>query len=118
MREDDYSEFVESLKKPGQAIIDSLTPEKADLWHMATLLSGETGELVDALKKWIIYGKDLDHANVVEELGDIEFALSGIRSALGITRDLVISSNVGKLSKRYASGSYSDDQAKNRADKV
>lgn len=113
-----YEEFVESLKKPGQAIIDSLTPEKADLWHMSTLLCGEAGEASDALKKWIIYGKALDHTNVVEELGDIEFALSGIRSALGINRDLVIAANVEKLSKRYASGRYSDDQAKNRADKV
>lgn len=117
MREDEYSAFVESLKKPGGAIIASLTPEKADIWHMATLLSGETGELVDALKKWIIYGKHVDHANVVEELGDIEFALAGIRSAFGLSRDLVVGANVDKLSRRYASGGYSDAEAIIRADK-
>ncbi len=116
--EDEYSKFVDSLKKDGQSIIDSLTPEKADLWHMSTLLAGEAGEAVDAIKKFVIYGKDIDFSNVIEELGDIEFALSGIRTNLGIDRDLVLGSNMFKLQKRYSSGSYSDEQAKARADKA
>ena len=118
MREDEYSAFVESLKKPGEAIIASLSPKKADLWHMGTLLAGEAGEALDAIKKHVIYGKELDFENVIEELGDVEFALAGIRNALGIDRDLVLATNHFKLSKRYLSGSYSDDQAKNRADKA
>lgn len=114
---DDYAAFVELLKKPGQAIIDSLDPKKADLLHMSVLLADECGELVGALKKHCIYGKELDFANVIEELGDIEFALSGIRTILGIDRERVLSDNVFKLNKRYSSGSYSDEQAKARADK-
>lgn len=113
-----YEEFVDSLKKPGEAIIASLSPKKADLWHMGTLLAGEAGEALDAIKKHVIYGKELDFENVIEELGDVEFALSGIRSALGIDRDLVLATNHFKLSKRYSNGSYSDEQAKNRADKA
>lgn len=115
---EDYAAFVESLKKPGQAIIDSLDPKKADLLHMSVLLADECGELVGALKKHCIYGKELDFANVIEELGDIEFALSGIRTTLGIDRERVLSDNVFKLNKRYSSGVYSDEQAKARADKV
>lgn len=115
---EDYAAFVESLKKPGQAIIDSLDPKKADLLHMSVLLADECGELVGALKKHCIYGKELDFANVIEELGDIEFALSGIRTNLGIDRDIVLGSNMFKLQKRYSSGSYSDEQAKARADKA
>lgn len=115
---EDYAAFVESLKKPGQAIIDSLDPKKADLLHMSVLLADECGELVGALKKHCIYGKELDFKNVIEELGDIEFALSGIRTTLGIDRDRVLSDNVFKLNKRYSSGSYSDEQAKARADKA
>lgn len=115
---EDYAAFVESLKKPGQAIIDSLDPKKADLLHMSVLLADECGELVGALKKHCIYGKELDFKNVIEELGDIEFALSGIRTTLGIDRDRVLADNIFKLNKRYSSGSYSDEQAKARADKV
>lgn len=118
MNEFEYQDFVKSLKKPGNDIIASLTPEKADLWHMATLLSGEAGELVDAIKKHVIYGNPLDLENAIEELGDIEFALSGIRSVLSVTRNDVVRKNVEKLKKRYPAGSYSDAQAKERADKV
>ena len=114
---EDYAAFVESLKKPGQAIIDSLDPKKADLLHMSVLLADECGELVGALKKHCIYGKDLDFKNVIEELGDIEFALSGIRTTLGIDRDRVLADNVFKLTKRYSAGRYSDQQAIDRADK-
>lgn len=118
LREMDYTKFVESLKKPGQAIIDSLDPKKADLLHLSVLLADECGELVGALKKHCIYGKDLDFKNVIEELGDIEFALSGIRSTLGIDRDLVLADNMFKLNKRYSAGRYSDEQAIERADKA
>ena len=115
---EDYAAFVESLKKPGQAIMDSLDPKKADLLHMSVLLADECGELVGSLKKHCIYGKELDFKNIIEELGDIEFALSGIRTTLEIDRDRVLADNVFKLNKRYSSGSYSDEQAKARADKV
>jgi len=117
MSEESYKAFVESLKKPGADIIASLTPETADLMHMNWLLGGEVGEFSDALKKFVIYGKPLDRENVVEELGDIEFALSGLRTNLGITRQEVIDANVAKLSKRYHQGGYSDQQAQQRADK-
>lgn len=55
--------------------------------------------------------------NVIEELGDIEFYLEGMRQQLGITREQTLEANISKLSKRYHSGSYSDTQAQERADK-
>lgn len=63
--------LVEELKKPGQDILDSLTPEKVCLWHMATGLIGEVFELEEALHKD-------DRENIVEELGDFRFYLRGI----------------------------------------
>lgn len=116
-QEDLYSEFVDSLIKPGEQMCEEITPLKAHLNHMALLLAGECGELVDAIKKFTIYGKDLDYINVIEELGDIEFALEAIRTAFTIHRDEVLAHNVEKLSKRYSEGRYSDQAAKDRADK-
>jgi NTP pyrophosphatase (non-canonical NTP hydrolase) len=117
MLEEKYSNMVKSLAKPGLDIVYSLSAQKAHLTHMALLLCGETGELVDAIKKHTIYKKPLDLENVIEELGDIEFALEGIRSCLEIKREQVLEANIEKLSKRYSSGSYSDNQAIERADK-
>ena len=112
-----HPELVAKLAKPGQDIINELTPCKAHCFHMASALMGEAGELFDPIKKWVIYDKKLDRVNIIEELGDMEFYMEGIRAALGITREETITSNIAKLSERYKSMSYSNEQAQERADK-
>lgn len=116
--EADYSLMVQQLAKPGIEIADNLRPSEAHLLHMLLGLAGEVGELIDGIKKSVIYGKLMDEQNVVEELGDIEFYLQGIRNQMHVTRDECIAANVAKLSKRYKKGSYSNEAAVQRADKV
>ena len=111
-----YSEFVARLLQPGEAILANLTPKDANLLHLAVLLAGEAGELVDAIKKATIYRRELDMENVVEELGDLEFTLEGIRAALGISRDVALAANRQKLSVRFPDG-YSNAAASARLDK-
>jgi len=113
-----HSEMVKALCKKGEDIIAELTPKKAHVWHMATGIVGEAGELSEAVKKFVIYGKDLDRENAKEELGDLEFYMAGIRQGLGITRQETLEHNVEKLSKRYEGLKYSNDAANARADKA
>jgi NTP pyrophosphatase (non-canonical NTP hydrolase) len=80
-------------------------------------ISGEAGELLDAVKKATIYRKPLDRVNVVEELGDLEFYMRGLRESLGITREETLGLNISKLRKRYTA-KYSDEAAIHRADKA
>ena len=68
--------MVAKLAKDGSQILTEMTSEKAHLWHMATGLSGEAAELLDH------NGAD----NLLEELGDIEFYLEGIRESLEAER--------------------------------
>lgn len=112
-----HEEMVRGLKKDGGIILDTLTPDRCDLLHMAIGVCGESGELMDAVKKHTIYNKDIDRANVIEELGDLEFYMEGIRQNLGITREETIAHNIDKLGKRYKGHKYSDAQAHDRADK-
>lgn len=112
-----YSNFVASKVKPGVDILCSLTSEKAHIIHMGMGVAGEAGELIDAIKKYTMYNKTVDMENIIEELGDIEFYMEGIRQAFGITRDQTIEANMYKLDKRYHKGGYSDQQAQERADK-
>lgn len=114
---DEYEEFVMSRIKPGEAILASLTPEKAHMWHMVSGIAGEAGEVLDAVKKWAVYGKDLDVDNVIEELGDLEFYIAGARRYVSKSRDEILSQNMSKLSVRYKDG-YSDKAAIERADKA
>jgi NTP pyrophosphatase (non-canonical NTP hydrolase) len=112
-----YEALVKSLVKPGQDIVDEMTATDAHLMHMVVGVCGEAGELLDAVKKAVIYRKELDRVNVIEELGDIEFYMEGLRQELGITREQCIKENIAKLTKRYGS-MYSNEAAKNRADKA
>lgn len=113
-----HPELVRSLVKPGAEIISKLTPESVNTWHHVTGICGEAGELLDAIKKYVIYNKPLDRANVVEELGDLEFYMEGLRQGLGITREETIEQNILKLSTRYAGLKYTDAAAQARADKA
>lgn len=112
----DYPTFVESRLKDGGAILKDMTPEKADLIHLAMLISGEAGEILDAIKKHVIYNKPLDIENLDEECGDILFGITALLSRIGRSEDGCKSRNVEKLMKRYATG-YSDRAAQERADK-
>lgn len=112
-----HTELVQSLKKKDWEVMQELTPQKADLLHMAVGISGEAGELLDAIKKHAIYGKELDLDNVIEELGDLEFYMRGIRSVLGVTRRTTLLENVFKLQRRYPVGKYSNENAIRREDK-
>jgi NTP pyrophosphatase (non-canonical NTP hydrolase) len=113
-----HPELVANLAKPGADIVATMSAEKAHLLHMAVGVAGEAGELLDAVKKAVIYNKELDLENVIEELGDLEFYMEGIRQGLGLTRAVTLDANIAKLGVRYNAGKYSDEQAQKRADKA
>ena len=112
-----YSNFVASHIKDGEDIRVAIRAIDCHYLHMLIGLSGEVGELQDAFKKHIMYDKPLDIVNVIEELGDIEFYLAGLRQSLGVTKVEILTANINKLEKRYSLGKYSNTQAQERADK-
>lgn len=76
----------------------------------------EAGELGDTVKKHVIYGQELDVANLQEEIGDILWYLAVIANATGINLSRAASDNIAKLQKRYPEA-YSDAAAAARLDK-
>jgi len=105
-----YDQFVLQLFKAdtGPAMLN----------HAVLGVAGESGELVDAVKKHLVYGKPLDRANIIEELGDLRFYIQAMQNVLGITESEVLQANADKLSKRYRGLRYSDKAAIDRADKT
>lgn len=90
--------------------------QKLNLIHAAMGVASDGGELVDAIKKHAIYGKDLDVENVVEEIGDVLWFLVLMCDTLGLTLGECMRLNIEKLKKRYPN-KYSDSAAIARADK-
>ncbi len=117
MVEANHHDMVDILAKPGKDINEQMTDEEAHLIHMVMGICGEAGELLDAIKKFVIYKKPLDRENVVEELGDLEFYLEGLRQGLGVKREITLIHNLEKLAKRYKGYQYSNEAAQARADK-
>lgn len=111
-----HDQLITALWKPGQQIV--LSEIQRELLHAAIGISGESGELLDAIKKHCIYSKSIDYPNVIEELGDIEFFLGALRKILNITREQCIEANIKKLGVRYPGGIYSDEHAQARLDKA
>jgi len=121
-----YAFFVASKCKPGADILATLTPEKCHLWHMASCIPGEAGELFDQIKKFLVYNKPITPEQMKEiskEMGDILFymvgLINGLNSSFGtrLSLDFILQENMEKLNSRYKSG-YTDTEAQFRADVV
>lgn len=84
--------------------------------HAAVGVASEAGELLDALKKTWVYGKELDYENILEECGDALFYMTALLNECGFTLQDAMEHNVAKLRKRYPNG-FSQKDAIARADK-
>ena len=69
--------------------------------HAAMGICTETGELMDALKKHLIYGKELDKTNIIEEVGDLFWYVAILADAFEFTFEDSMEKNIAKLKARY-----------------
>ena len=106
-----YEEFVEKL-------FNKLGSEREAVAHAAMGIVGEAGEIIDAVKKHWAYNKELDVANVIEELGDLRFYYQAMLNMFGLTDEDICAMNMSKLQVRYPTGVYRDQDAIARADKL
>lgn len=95
------------------AIKGRVTDENIRLLHAGIGLATEAGEFLDALKKHVFYGKDLDKVNLMEECGDLMWYMSVALDALGYDYKQVMDRNIEKLSARYKNG-FTKEAAVNR----
>ena len=79
--------MVRALAKSGELIKNEMSGQDCHLLHMAVGISGESAELLAAFDSENPEDETetLDIENVVEELGDLEFYLEGLRQGLGIS---------------------------------
>lgn len=67
-------------------------------------LCGETGEVVDLIKKYIYHGKELPREDLIAELGDVVWYIVEIAAAIDCSLEDILITNVEKLTKRYPNG--------------
>lgn len=86
--------------------------------NMVFGLVGETGEVVDALKKGMFQGHMIDRNNLVEEMGDIMFYIVNLASVLGLSMEDILEHNHQKLLKRFPEGFNIEDSINRKDQKV
>lgn len=97
MNDKEYSENCKrtlSLQYNADAIIPTVQ-------HGIIGMATEAGELLDAMKKTLFYGKPLDRTNIIEEIGDIYYYAQVTLDELGVTPAEVKERNINKLRARY-----------------
>ena len=104
-----YDIFVEKLFKRQDPALE--------MYHAVLGICGEAGELGDAIKKHLAYGRELDIRNVIEELGDLRFYMQALMNLVGVSEQQILQHNALKLAQRYEGLEYSDEAAQARADK-
>lgn len=96
-------DIKEFQNKSIRTINHDLTTEQL-ISNMCMGISGESGEVIDIIKKHLYQGHELDKEHLTEELGDVMFYITNLATLLGIDMQDVLQNNVDKLLKRYPDG--------------
>jgi hypothetical protein len=95
-------------------------PRKLVLCELISLHSVIAGDILDVVKKRVMYRKELDRDKLTHLLVDDCWVVQGIADILGISENDIRTHNLNKLERganaRYKDG-YSDQAAQDRADK-
>ncbi|MBQ9988009.1 MAG: nucleoside triphosphate pyrophosphohydrolase family protein [Erysipelotrichales bacterium] len=67
-------------------------------------LCGESGEVIDLVKKHLAQGHELDKEKMAKELGDVAWYLAETAWAIGYDLEDILVMNIEKLKRRYPDG--------------
>lgn len=84
-----------------------------NLLHGTVGICTEAGELLDAFKRNIFYGKELDTVNVKEEIGDIMWYIAIMCRELNMDMGDILQTNIDKLKARFPE-KFTEHHALNR----
>jgi NTP pyrophosphatase (non-canonical NTP hydrolase) len=108
---DEYGQFTVDLWVSGQKTIEDVRSKSGDidgdaernLAIMSLGLAGETGEVIEKIKK-ILRDGTYDKDNIVKELGDVVYYWARLCRFFGMQPSEVIAANIQKLESRKARG--------------
>jgi len=102
----DTKQYKELVLKTESNDFDAISSRLKDkralrLLHGTCGIATEAGELLDTIKKYAFYGKEIDTVNVVEEIGDLMWYCTVVLDELGVSYEDVMDKNINKLKARY-----------------
>jgi NTP pyrophosphatase (non-canonical NTP hydrolase) len=102
-----FNEYQELSRRTMPAEVNGMSKS-----NYAMGLSGETGEVVDLIKKEVHHGHLEYSFPIMKELGDVLHYLAGIATMYGLSLEDIATHNIMKLAKRYPNGFNTEDSIK------
>lgn len=106
---------VNEYQKLAMTTLNPALTQKDVLINGVMGLCGESGEVIDLVKKHLHQGHPLNREQLIKELGDVAWYLAEIATALDVSLETVLDGNIQKLKSRYPRG-FSVDGSLNRED--
>ena len=86
---------------------------REQLSNLCMGLAGESGEVIDYLKKCLYHEHKLYKQDLIKELGDVMWYLTNIATFFKIPMSVILEENIKKLEERYPEG-FSVEKSINR----
>lgn len=99
------------IDRPGFEISDR---DIMAVWD-AVGLAGESGEVVDLIKKGVFHQHGIDLSKLEKEIGDTLWYIAALCTTLGLDMAAIMRANIEKLKVRYPNG-YSSGDSQRRVD--
>ena len=102
-----------------QLAMRTLNPELGEkdvLINGVMVLCGESGEVIDIVKKHLAQGHPLDKDKLAKELGDVAWYLAETAYAIGFPLEDILRMNIEKLKARYPEGFSSEKSMRRDGD--
>jgi len=99
-----FNQYVEDACRTESKPDDEMfarTAKSMRLLHSVMGMMTELGELVDPLKKYIFYDKEIDIVNMSEEIGDLLWYMAIMFDDLDLDMVQIMETNIEKLKQRY-----------------
>ena len=95
----------------------TVNPDEMNAVNYCFGLIGETGEVIDLIKKHLYQGHPIDDIlpKLQNELGDVMWYLCMLANMYGLTMSSVLADNIAKLKKRYPDG-FTPEKSINRTE--
>ena len=94
----EYQEFA------AQGILSATAEHPTPIVGFALGLVGETGEVVDDIKKRVFHGRNIPMEHTAEELGDVLWYIATLAHDIGFTLEEIGQMNYEKLHSRQQRG--------------
>lgn len=104
---------IKEYQEKAQRTLNTESSQKDTITNMCLGISGETGEVIDMIKKHIFHGHEIDTYKLEKEIGDVMWYLTNLATQFNLNMSHVLDTNIKKLENRYPEG-FSKERSINR----